>query len=115
MAAPAELLARLMKQGFLLAGIVLLGVLAGALYGRYQPLAYTADAHVVVVAIPPADDVTAVKFAQAYGRIATQPTVLGGTRPAVRGGSLQELRHRVRVSTSPDAPLFQLTATAPST
>ena len=114
MASSAELLGRLLRQSVVLTATVLLGVLGGALYAKYKTPVYSAEAHVVVVATPPADDATAVKFAQAYGRIATDFAVLSGTTAAVRGGSLEDLRGRVRVSTSPDAPLIQLTGSAPT-
>jgi uncharacterized protein involved in exopolysaccharide biosynthesis len=115
MASPAELLGRLLRQGGVLAGAVLLGVLAGAMYGAWKTPAYTADAHVVVVnAATAPDDQTAVKFAQAYGRITTDSAVLGATPTVRAGGSVAVLRDQVRVETSPDAPLVQITGTAPN-
>jgi capsular polysaccharide biosynthesis protein len=115
MASPAELLGRLLRQGGVLAGAVLLGVLGGAMYGVWKAPAYTADAHVVVVNTANAqDDQTAVKFAQAYGRISTDSAVLAATGTAKGGGSVAALRRQVRVETSPDAPIIQITGVAPN-
>jgi capsular polysaccharide biosynthesis protein len=115
MASPAQLLGRLLRQGGVLAGAVVLGVLAGAMYGVWKAPTYTADAHVVVVAAANApDDQTAVKFAQAYGRIGTDSAVLTGTDTVKGGGSVAALRDQVRVATSPDAPIIQVTGVAPN-
>jgi uncharacterized protein involved in exopolysaccharide biosynthesis len=115
MASPAELLGRLFRQGGVLIGTVLLGVLAGAMYGLWKAPTYTADAHVVVVSSVTnnPDDQTGVKFAQAYGRIAGDAAVLDGTTTVQTGGSVAELRKQVRVQTSPDAPIIQITGSAP--
>jgi capsular polysaccharide biosynthesis protein len=101
------------RQGGVLAATVLLGALGGVLYGVWTAPVYTADAHVVVVATAEQDDTTAVKFAQAYGRIAGDSAVLSGTPLAVGGRSVADLRREVRVATSPDAPLIQITGSAP--
>jgi len=54
-----------------------------------------------------------VNFAQAYGRIVTQEVVLAPAAVNLGwGGSVAELRRQLRVSTSPDAPLIQLTGSA---
>lgn len=110
MASPAELLGRLLRQGGVLAGAVLLGILGGAVYGVWKTPTYTADAHVVVVNSATApDEQSAVKFAQAYGRIAADSAILTGTDTVKGGGSVTELRGKLRVATSPDAPLIQVT------
>ena len=114
MATPAELLRRILRQGGVLAATVLIGALAGVLYGTYKAPTYTADAHVVVVATAPEDDTTAVKFAQAYGRIAGDAVVLTTTPLAQGGRPVSSLRQQVRVATSPDAPLIQITGSAPN-
>jgi capsular polysaccharide biosynthesis protein len=102
------------RQGGVLAATVLLGALGGVLYGAWKAPVYSADAHVVVVATAAQDDTTAVKFAQAYGRIAGDSAVLAGT-PLARGGrTVAGLRREVRVATSPDAPLIQITGSAPN-
>ena len=112
MAASNEMLHRLLRQGALLAALALLGLIAGAAYARFKAPTYTAQAYVAVLASAQADDATAVKFAQAYGRIATEPVVLAQTTATARGMSPAQLRQQVRVTTSPDAPLVQLTGTA---
>src|SRR6185312_625444 len=76
MAASSEMLHRLLRQGALLAVLALLGLIGGAAYAALKTPTYTAQAYVVVLASSGADDATAVKFAQAYGRIATEPVVL---------------------------------------
>jgi capsular polysaccharide biosynthesis protein len=115
MASPAELLGRLLRQGGVLAGAVLLGVLAGAMYSVVKAPAYTADAQVVVVNSATAtDDTTAVKFAQAYGRITGDSAILSQTPTVRAGGSVTALRGQIRAETSPDAPLVQITGTAPN-
>jgi capsular polysaccharide biosynthesis protein len=115
MASPAELLGRLLRQGGVLVGAILLGVLAGAMYSVVKAPAYTADAQVVVVNSATAtDDTTAVKFAQAYGRITGDSAILGQTATVRSGGSVTALRGQIRAETSPDAPLVQITGTAPS-
>ena len=54
-----------------------------------------------------------MNFAQAYGRIVTQEVVLAPAAVNLGwGGSVAELRRQLRVSTSPDAPLIQLTGSA---
>jgi glycosyltransferase involved in cell wall biosynthesis/capsular polysaccharide biosynthesis protein len=113
MARPAEILRRLMRRGGLLALTVLLGVAGGAAYGMLTAPSYTASAY--VVAVPQTqggDDTTAVSFAQAFGRIATQAAVLDRAAATGVAGTADTLRSSVQVSTSPDAPVVQLTGTA---
>jgi capsular polysaccharide biosynthesis protein len=112
MAASSEMLHRLLRQGALLAVLAVLGLIGGAAYAMLKTPTYTAQAYVAVLASQQADDATAVKFAQAYGRIATEPVVLAQTTATARGVSPAALRRQVRVTTSPDAPLVQLTGSA---
>lgn len=114
MAAPGEMLRRLLRQGALLVLLAALGLAGGAAYTLLRTPTYTAQAHVVVLAATPGDDATAVRFAQAYGRIATESAVLAQATTTARGMSTAELRRRVRVATSPDAPLVELTGTGRS-
>jgi capsular polysaccharide biosynthesis protein len=112
---PADLLGRLLRQSGVLAGAVLLGALTDGVYGLWKTPTYSADAHVVVVNTATApDDQTAVKFAQAYGRISTDTAVLGATKTVKDGTSSATLRRQIRVETSPDAPLVQITGVAPT-
>lgn len=114
MTAPGEMLRRLLRQAALLVLLAVLGLVGGGAYALLKAPTYTAKAHVVVIATEQGDDATAVKFAQAYGRIATESVVLARTSAAARGASAGELRRSVRVATSPDAPLVELTGTGRS-
>ncbi|MFF4654922.1 lipopolysaccharide biosynthesis protein [Streptomyces sp. NPDC001381] len=96
----------------LAAGAVAGGLLGGA-YGALQPPAYTATAYVVAVPTEKSDPASALGFAQAYGRVATQLAVLGDAQGAA-GVPVRTLQRSVRTATSPDAPMVSITATAPS-
>ncbi|MFK4065163.1 lipopolysaccharide biosynthesis protein [Streptomyces sp. NPDC029674] len=86
------------------------GALAGAGYGVLQTPQYTATSYVVAVPQAKADPTTALGFAQAYGRVATQLAVLGDAQVAA-GMSATELQDKVQVATSPDAPMIAVSAT----
>ncbi|MFD9880413.1 lipopolysaccharide biosynthesis protein [Streptomyces alboflavus] len=88
-----------------------LGALAGGTYGLLQTPEYTATSYVVAVPGAKADPATALGFAQAYGRVATQLAVLGDAQIAA-GVSPTELQDRVKVATSPDAPMISVSASA---
>ncbi|WP_129309105.1 lipopolysaccharide biosynthesis protein [Streptomyces sp. L2] len=95
--------------------LVAAGVLAGGLlgggYGVLKPPAYTATSYVVAVPTEKSDTATALGFAQAYGRVATQLAVLDDAQ--VRAGvPVATLRDSVRTATSPDAPMVSVTATS---
>ncbi|MEU1037156.1 lipopolysaccharide biosynthesis protein [Streptomyces sp. NPDC005551] len=108
---PAMSRARALPAWALLAGGALLGALAGGTYGVLTPATYTATSYVVVVPTGQADPASALGFAQAYGRVATQLAVLGDAQvwAGVPVGTLQE---SVRTATSPDAPMVSVTATS---
>ncbi|ANJ11434.1 lipopolysaccharide biosynthesis protein [Streptomyces parvulus] len=94
----------------LAAGIVAGGLL-GAGYGMLATPQYTATGYVVAVPTDQSDPATALGFAQAYGRVATQLAVLGDAQmwadvPVAR------LAKSVRTQTSPDAPMVSVTATS---
>ncbi|WP_211257207.1 YveK family protein [Streptomyces megasporus] len=91
----------------------LLGVTGGAAYGLLATPEYTATSYVVVVPGAGSDSATALGFAQAYGRVATDSAVLSGARAAA-GMSVDALRDSVRSVTSPDAPMVEITGTASS-
>jgi capsular polysaccharide biosynthesis protein len=114
MPSPSQVLRRLLAQGVLLVVAVLLGAAAGAIYAAQQTPRYDAAAYVVLSPVSASgDDTTAVNLAQAYGRIVRQDVVLARAAGTLgHGGSMDELRRHVRVSTSPDVPLIQLTASA---
>ncbi|WP_457031288.1 Wzz/FepE/Etk N-terminal domain-containing protein [Kitasatospora sp. P5_F3] len=85
-----------------------LGAMAGAGYAVVSHPSYTANSYVVVVPQGPGEGVTAVNFAQAYGRLAGQPQVLAGAA-AETGRTINELAELVRGTTSPDAPVIEIT------
>ncbi|MEV6212489.1 lipopolysaccharide biosynthesis protein [Kitasatospora sp. NPDC051914] len=89
-----------------------LGAGAGAGYAAVAPAAYTANSYVVVVAQNPGEGATAVNFAQAYGRLAGQPQVLAAAA-ARTGRTVSALEETVRGTTSPDAPMIEITGTGP--
>jgi capsular polysaccharide biosynthesis protein len=108
-----ETTARLARRWWLLALLVALGALAGLGHALLAEPTYTARAHVVVVAQNAGDSQSAVSYAQAYTRIAVQGDALDAA--ASKGAvSTEELRRHVRASSSPDAPVIEVTGTARS-
>ena len=94
----------------LAAGAVAGGLLGGG-SGLVRTPEYTATSYVVAVPTAKSDTATALGFAQAYGRVATQLAVLGDAQ--VRAGvPVATLRRGVRTATSPDAPMVSVTATS---
>ncbi|WP_199185592.1 YveK family protein [Streptomyces carminius] len=89
----------------------LLGLLGGAAYGTLATPRYTATSYVVVVPGERSDATAALGFAQAYGRVATEGTVLAAAGEKA-GTPPHELRSAVRAVTSPDAPMVEITGTA---
>ncbi|MEU1052141.1 lipopolysaccharide biosynthesis protein [Streptomyces sp. NPDC005876] len=90
---------------------VLVGALAGGGYGLLRTPQYTATSYVVAVPAKGADPASALGYAQAYGRVATQLAVLGDAQ-VWAGVPAATLRESVRTATSPDAPMVAVTATA---
>ncbi|MFD4790665.1 lipopolysaccharide biosynthesis protein [Streptomyces sp. NPDC058459] len=92
------------------AGVVAGGLIGGG-YGLLKPPVYTATSYVIAVPAERSDTSTALGFAQAYGRVATQPAVLAEAqrRAGVPAGTLSE---SVRTATSPDAPMVAVSATS---
>ncbi|MFJ8104465.1 lipopolysaccharide biosynthesis protein [Streptomyces sp. NPDC096132] len=105
--------ARTLPPWSLLAAGAVVGGLLGGAYGAFQPPAYTATAYVVAVPTEKSDPASALGFAQAYGRVATQLAVLGDAQGAA-GVPVRTLQRSVRTATSPDAPMVSITATASS-
>lgn len=96
----------------LLAG-ALLGLAGGAAYGLLTPAQYTAYGHVVLQSAEGQDPATTRGFAQVYGRVATDWGVL--ERAAEEAGvPVGGLRDRVRAAASPDAPVIEISGTAPA-
>jgi capsular polysaccharide biosynthesis protein len=103
-----KILKPLVRRFGLLVLLTLVGGGAGAVYGAVKTPTYTANAYVVAIG-DPGDSINALNFAQAYGRVATSGPMLvkaAGLLGADRAGL-----DRVTASTSPDAPVVEITAT----
>ncbi|MFK4146349.1 lipopolysaccharide biosynthesis protein [Streptomyces sp. NPDC004065] len=101
---------RLPSWSLLVAGVLVGGGLGGA-YGMLTPPAYTATSFVVAVPAAKSDPGPALGFAQAYGRVATQPAVLAEAQQRA-GVPVRTLQRSVRAATSPDAPMVAVSATS---
>ncbi|MFI8848747.1 hypothetical protein [Streptomyces sp. 891-h] len=91
---------------------VALGALGGAGYATGAEPAYEATSYVLVSPGPHAEAASALGYAQAYGKIATDAFVLGAAE-ARSGLPRGALRSRVRAGASPDAPMVRITGSAP--
>ncbi|MFG2698530.1 lipopolysaccharide biosynthesis protein [Kitasatospora sp. NPDC048407] len=89
-----------------------LGVAAGTGYAVVSHPSYASSAYVVVVPQNAGENASAVNFAQAYGRLTGQPQVLIGAA-AETHRSVATLAALVRGTTSPDAPVIEITGTGP--
>ncbi|MFJ4004234.1 lipopolysaccharide biosynthesis protein [Streptomyces sp. NPDC090023] len=103
--------ARSLPPWSLVAAGVVAGGLIGGGYGLLKAPEYTATSYVIAVPAERSDTSTALGFAQAYGRVATQPVVLAEAqqRAGVPVGTLEK---SVRTATSPDAPMVAVSATS---
>lgn len=95
----------------LLVVLPLLGGAVGLVVAALTPPRYTAHAYVLITARDQAGGVSGADIAQAVARVATTESVL------VSGGSAGDLlraarEDRLTASTSPDAPLVEVSATA---
>jgi capsular polysaccharide biosynthesis protein len=106
-----EILRRLVQRFGLLLALTLIGGAAGGVYGAVKQPTYTAKAYVVAIG-DPGEAINALNFAQAYGRIATSGPVLVLAEPEL-GVDKSGLRE-VTASTSPDAPVIEITSTGRS-
>ncbi|GAA3208957.1 hypothetical protein ACFO1B_18190 [Dactylosporangium siamense] len=104
---PSTVLARLVRRCGLLAVVTALGAGAGGIYGEVKTPTFRAQAYVVLTA-EPGESFAAVNFAQAYGRIVTNGPVTDAAATAL--GSRDGLSS-VTATTSPDAPVIEITAT----
>ncbi|NEA61431.1 lipopolysaccharide biosynthesis protein [Streptomyces sp. SID12488] len=102
---------RVLPAWYLLAASTVLGGLLGGAYGTFKAPTYTATSYVVAVPTEKSDPASALGFAQAYGRVATQLAVLGDAQ-AWAGVPMSTLRKSVQTATSPDAPMVAVSATS---
>src|SRR5437868_2146583 len=100
-----EILRRLVRRFGLQLLLTLMGAVAGAVYSSAVKPTYTAKAYVVAIG-DPGESITALNFAQAYGRIATSGPVVDKA-DAMLGTNDSGLRS-VTASTSPDAPVIEI-------
>ncbi|MHC3470364.1 YveK family protein [Streptomyces sp. 7R007] len=108
---PARSRVRSLPAWSLLAAGVVAGGLIGGTYGLVRTPTYTATSYVVAVPTAKSDAATALGFAQAYGRVATQLAVLGDAQ-VWAGVPVRTLKSSVQAATSPDAPMVAITATS---
>jgi capsular polysaccharide biosynthesis protein len=113
MAGIAELLTELIRRWWLTALLVALGACVGLGYAHLSEPVYAAKAYVVVVAQNPGDSTSAVGYAQAYARIAGQGGALDAAA-STGAATVKDLSRQVRASTSPDAPVIEITGSAGS-
>lgn len=92
---------------------VLVGALAGGVYGAVRTPQYNATSYVLVVPTEKSDPAAALGFATAYGRVASQVAILGDAQ-IWAGVPAKTLKSNVRTETSPDAPMISVTATSSS-
>jgi len=103
--------ARALPSWTLIAAGVVAGGLLGGGYGLAKPPTYAATSYVVAVPTEKSDPASALGFAQAYGRVATQLAVLGDAQ-VWAGVPVRTLQSSVQAATSPDAPMVAITATS---
>ncbi|MEV7278355.1 lipopolysaccharide biosynthesis protein [Streptomyces sp. NPDC093111] len=87
----------------------LAGAVLGGGYGVLKAPQYAATSYVIVVPSEKSDPASALGFAQAYGRVATDIAVTGDAQ-VWAGVSAATLRSSVQAATSPDAPMISITA-----
>ncbi|MEV7188640.1 Wzz/FepE/Etk N-terminal domain-containing protein [Kitasatospora sp. NPDC093102] len=110
MTTPRRSARRLVRRWWPVVLAVPLGAAAGAGYAVVSHPSYSANAYVLVVAQSPGEAALATNFAQAYGRLAGQPQVLA-VAAAETGHTRSELESLVHGTTSPDAPMIEITGT----
>ncbi|MFG2908107.1 Wzz/FepE/Etk N-terminal domain-containing protein [Kitasatospora sp. NPDC048286] len=110
MTTPRRSARRLVRRWWPVVLAVPLGAAAGAGYAVVAHPSYAANAYVLVVAQNPGEAVIATNFAQAYGRLAGQPQVLAVAADET-GHTRTELETLVHGTTSPDAPMIEITGT----
>lgn len=112
MSRTGEVLREFVRRWWLIGLLTVLGASAGLGYALLRQPVYAAKAYVVVVA-QNSNDSTAVSYAQAYARIAGQGETLAAAVRSSNGDvTAGELRRAVRSSSSPDAPVIEVTGSA---
>jgi capsular polysaccharide biosynthesis protein len=99
---------RAIRRWWLVVVLGLIGLAVGGIYAATTPRTYSTSSYVTVAALDPNNSQAALGFAQAFGRIATAPQVLGDAS-GLSGIPVPELAASARTSTSPDAPLIEIT------
>lgn len=102
----------LLRRWWPLLVAVPVGAACGAGYAEVTGPQYQANAYVMVVAQPGGDSSAAVDFAQAYGRVVGQPQIVARAAAGL-GQTVAALTSRIEATTSPDAPMIQITGSAP--
>jgi capsular polysaccharide biosynthesis protein len=102
---------RLTRYWWILALAAVLGGASGVALSLVMPPTYRASAYVIVVPSGTVQELSAISFSQAYGRIIEQPEILGNVAAEV-GSSVEQLQQGIQGSTSPESPLIVLTASA---
>jgi capsular polysaccharide biosynthesis protein len=96
----------------------LLGGLGGALYGSTRPISYAAHSYVLVAPTGTASgssNVTGPELALAFARVGADPSVVGAAFAAqALPSSPEDIARSVSAIASPDAPVIDVTGTAPS-
>ncbi|MFD4534793.1 Wzz/FepE/Etk N-terminal domain-containing protein [Kitasatospora sp. NPDC058397] len=110
MTTPRRRARHLVRRWWPVALAVPLGAAAGAGYAVVSHPSYAASAYVLVVPQNPGEAATATNFAQAYGRLAGQPQVLA-VAAVETGHTRAQLESLVHGTTSPDAPMIEITGT----
>ncbi|MBO1418499.1 Wzz/FepE/Etk N-terminal domain-containing protein [Streptomyces sp. FH025] len=110
MTTPRRSARRLVRRWWPVALAVPLGAAAGAGYAVVSHPSYTATAYVLVAPQNPGESTTATNFAQAYGRLVGQPQVLAAAA-AETGRTRVQLAALVHGTTSPDAPMIEISGT----
>jgi capsular polysaccharide biosynthesis protein len=113
MGSTAEILRRLINLWWPTVLLAAVGALVGLGYAFVTPATYVARAYVVVVAADPTESAEAVSYAQTYARVVPQGDVINA---AAKGGnaSATDLRRNVQASSSPDAPVIEITGSSGS-
>lgn len=105
----------LASRGWLIGALVVLGGGAGYAYGTVTPASYSANAYLVVVPLSVSGSTgtapDAQGFATAYTRIAGQPQIQAQAATDA-GVPLQTMIKDSTASTSPDAPVIDITGSS---